>query len=434
MSARRCLLPNGVRRVFSSLAIYNYRVFWLGQLVSLSGTWMQTTAQAWLVLKLTNSPAALGTVTMLQFLPVTLLTLFGGVLADRWPKRKVVFCTQSVAMLQASLLAVLVLTNAVQLWQVYALALVLGVVNAFDNPTRQAFVVEMVGKECLQNAVALNSSLFNSARIIGPAVGGVAIGTIGVGAAFLFNSLSFLPLIVGLIIMRAGELYDAPQPRRGGMFQQVGEGIRYAAGTPAVLLVLIIVGVLGTFGYNFTTVLPLIARYVLDAGAEGLGFLTAAMGLGSLAAALAMASARRTSPAVLLAAAAIFSVLLLLVGLSTSLPVTLGLLVALGVTSIVFSAGANTRLQLSAPNELRGRVMSLYFLLFAGTTPIGGLLVGVLAQRLGVRPAVMLMGFICLLGVAGAAVFARRVRRGARDTVMAAPAPSSAGVRYSQSK
>jgi len=396
-------------RTFESLAIFNYRVFWLGQLVSVSGTWMQSTAQAWLVLKMTNSPLALGTVTMLQFLPVTVLTLFGGVLADRLPKRKVVFCTQTVAALQALLLAVLVLTNTVQLWQIYALALLLGVVNAFDNPTRQAFVVELVGKEHLQNAIALNSSLFNSARVIGPAIGGIVITAAGIGQAFLFNGLSFIPLIVGLLFLRPGQFYAVPQPQRGNMFRQLAAGVRYAAGTPEVLLILMTMAVMGTFGYNFNTILPLIAKYVLHAGAFGLGILTSALGIGSLIAALGVASARRTSHAVLLGAAALFSVVLTLVGLSPWLPLTLALLVLLGAASIVFSASANTRLQLTTPPELRGRVMSLYFLLFAGTTPIGGFLVGVLATRMGVGATTVLFGAICLLGVAGASLFARRM-------------------------
>ncbi len=396
-------------RTFESLAIFNYRVFWLGQLVSVSGTWMQTTAQAWLVLKMTNSPLALGTVTMLQFLPVTLLTLFGGVLADRLPKRKVVFCTQTVAALQALLLAFLVLTNTVQLWHIYALALLLGVVNAFDNPTRQAFVVELVGREHLQNAIALNSSLFNSARVIGPAIGGIVITAVGIGQAFLFNGLSFIPLIVGLLFLRPGQFYAVPQPQRGNIFRQLGAGVHYAAGTPEVLLILMTMAVMGTFGYNSSTILPLIAKYVLHAGAFGLGILTSAMGVGSLIAALGVASARRTSHAVLLGAAALFSVVLLLVGLSPWLPLTLALLVLLGAASIVFSASANTRLQLTAPPELRGRVMSLYFLLFAGTTPIGGFLVGVLATRMGVGATTVLFGAICLLGVAGASLFARRI-------------------------
>jgi len=399
-------VPNRLNRTFGSLAIYNYRLFWFGQLISLSGTWMQTTAQAWLVLKLTNSPVALGTVTMLQFLPVTLLTLFGGVLADRLPKRTVLIGTQSTAAAQALLLAFLVLGNLVQVWEIYALALVLGIVNAFDNPTRQAFVVEMVGKEQLQNAIALNSSLFNAARIIGPAVGGLVISTVGIGQAFLINGLSFIPVLGGLAFMRPGELFPTPHPARGKVFKQLAEGLRYVRGTPDVLLTLIAVGVLGTFGYNFTTILPLIAKYVLHGGAGDLGLITSAMGLGSLGAALGVAGARQTSLTVLLSAAALFSLLLILVGLSSWLPVTVALLLIMGVASIIFSASANTRVQLSTPAHLRGRVMSLYFLLFAGTTPIGAGAIGLLAARLGVQTAIVLMGMVCLLGVGIAAILA----------------------------
>jgi len=414
-------LSNGLGRTFSSLAIYNYRVFWIGQLISISGTWMQTTAQAWLVLKLTDSSVALGTVTMLQFLPITLLTLFGGVLADRLPKRAVVFCTQSVAAAQALVLAILVLTNTVHLWQVYALALLLGVVNAFDNPTRQAFVGELVGKDHLRNAVALNSSLFNAARVVGPAAGGVIISTIGIGQAFLFNGISFIPVLVGLALMRPQDFYATGRPPRANVFRQVAEGVRYAVGAPDILLVLLLMAVVGTFGYNYTTILPLLAKYVLGTGAVGLGVLTSAVGVGSLVAALAVASARRISQAVLLGAAMVFSILLLLVGLSSWLPLTLLLLGLMGAVGIVFTSSANTRLQLTTPGELRGRVLSLYFLLFAGTTPLGGFLVGVLAARLGVQPTVVLMGAFCIAGVAAAAVFARARSQGARERQ---PSPS----------
>ncbi|HXT36009.1 MAG TPA: MFS transporter [Chloroflexota bacterium] len=400
-------MPNRLNRTFGSLAIYNYRLFWFGQLISLSGTWMQTTAQAWLVLKLTNSPVALGTVTMLQFLPVTLLTLFGGVLADRLPKRTVLIGTQSTAAAQALLLAFLVLAGLVQVWEIYTLALVLGIVNAFDNPTRQAFVVEMVGKEQLQNAIALNSSLFNAARIIGPAVGGLVISTVGIGQAFLINGLSFIPVLGGLALMRPGELFPTPHLARGKVFKQLAEGLRYVRGTPDVLLTLIAVGVLGTFGYNFTTILPLIAKYVLHGGAGDLGLITSAMGVGSLGAALGVAGARQASLTVLLSAATVFSLLLILVGLSSWLPVTVALLLIMGVASIIFSASANTRVQLSTPAHLRGRVMSLYFLLFAGTTPIGAGAIGLLAARLGVQTAIVLMGGVCLLGVGIAAMIAR---------------------------
>ncbi|HVA91685.1 MAG TPA: MFS transporter [Chloroflexota bacterium] len=390
-------------RTFGSLAIYNYRLFWFGQLISLSGTWMQTTAQAWLVLKLTNSPVALGTVTMLQFLPITMLTLFGGVLADRLPKRTVIIGTQSTAAAQALLLAFLVLSNQVHVWEIYALALVLGIVNAFDNPTRQAFVAEMVGPEQLQNAIALNSSLFNAARIIGPAMGGLVITTVGIGQAFLINGLSFFPVLAGLALMRPAEFFATPHLARGKMLRQLAEGLRYVRSTPDVLLTMIAVGVLGTFGYNFTTILPLIAKYVLHGGAGDLGLITSAMGVGSLAAALGVAGARQASLKVLLSAATFFSLMLILVGLSSWLPVTLILLLVLGVMSIIFSASANTRVQLSTPAHLRGRVMSLYFLLFAGTTPLGAGAVGLLAARLGVQAAIVLMGSMCVIGVGIAA-------------------------------
>lgn len=396
------------RRTFSSLAVYNYRVFWIGQLVSISGTWMQTTAQAWLVLKLTNSPTALGTVTLLQFLPVTLLTLFGGVIADRAPKRALLFCTQSVGALQAVLLGLLVVTNLVQLWQIYLLALLLGIVNAFDNPTRQAFVAELVGRNRLQNAVALNSMLFNAARVVGPAIAGIVISAVGIGQAFLVNAVSFVPVLVGLALMRPREFHATHRPVRANVFRQLRAGIRYAVGTSDVALTLILVGILGTFGYNFTTVLPLLARYTLHADAMGLGLLTSAVGMGSVIAALGVASARRTSQSVIFGAAAAFSVVLTLVGISSRLPLTLALLVALGIASIVFSSSANTRLQMASPDELRGRVMSLYFLLFAGTTPIGGMLVGELAAHAGVQLTVVMLGTICLLGVAGTTLYARR--------------------------
>jgi predicted MFS family arabinose efflux permease len=270
-------------------------------------------------------------------------------------------------------------------------------------------VAELVGRKHLQNAIALNSTLFNAARVVGPAIGGVIISAVGLGEAFLLNAVSFIPMLVALALMRPREYYSTPKSPRDNVFRQLAEGLRYAINTEEVLLMLIAVAVLGTFGYNFSTILPLLAKYVLNAGALGLGMLTSAVGVGSLIAALGVASARRTSRAVILKAGALFSIVLMLVGISTWLPLTLGLLVILGGAGIVFSSSANTRLQLSVPNELRGRIMSLYFLLFAGTTPIGGILVGVLAAHFGVRPTVVLFGLLCGLGIGGTAVFARRL-------------------------
>ena len=279
-----------VGRTFNSLAVYNYRLFSASQLISLSGTWMQTTAQGWLVLKITNSAVALGTVVALQYFPVALFTLFGGALADRLPKRTVLVGTQSLAAVQALVLAILVLTHSVQLWQIYVLALLLGTINAFDSPTRQAFVSELVGPDRLQNAIALNSSLFNTARIVGPALAGIVISVIGIGPAFLFNALSFIPVIAALLLLHRGELYTSVRAARDNIFRQVGEGVRYAVRTPNILIVLLALAFIGTLGYNYPIFLPLLAKFVLRAGATGLGVLTSAVGVGALMGAIVMAS------------------------------------------------------------------------------------------------------------------------------------------------
>ncbi len=397
-----------VGRTFNSLAVYNYRLFSASQLISLSGTWMQTTAQGWLVLKITNSAVALGTVVALQYFPVALFTLFGGALADRLPKRTVLVGTQSLAAVQALVLAILVLTHTVQLWQIYVLALLLGTINAFDSPTRQAFVSELVGPDRLQNAIALNSSVFNTARIVGPALAGIVISVIGIGQAFLFNALSFIPVIAALLLLHRGELYTSVRAARDNIFRQVGEGIRYAVRTPNILIVLLALAFIGTLGYNYPIFLPLLAKFVLRAGATGLGALTSAVGVGALMGAIVMASARRASQQRVLVAGFLFSILLMAVGLSHFLPVTLLLLAAMGGAGIIYTSSSNTRLQSLTPGPLRGRVMSLYLLLGVGTTPIGGFLVGVLSAWFGVQPTIVLMGAGCLVGIIAVIAYARR--------------------------
>ena len=390
-----------MNETFRALRHRNYRLFYFGQTISLSGTWMQTIAQAWLVLQITNSKAALGTVTMLQFLPITVLVMFAGVIADRVPKRNFIIGTQTLAMLQALGLTALVWLGHIQLWHVYLLALALGLVNAFDQPTRQAFVVEMVGKDDVMNAVALNSGMFNAARLVGPAAGGFVIALVGVKGAFLLNGVSFLPVIVALLMMRTTELRTASRDTGPvDPLQELREGLSYAFRTPAVLLIVILMGVIGTFGYNFTVVLPLLDRYVLGQGSVGLGFLTAAVGLGALASALLLANRGRATKWALFAGGLAFSVLLGAVALSRWYPSTLLLLVALGAASTVFAATANTSLQLSAPDRLRGRLMALYMLLFAGSTPVGGFLTGLMAEHLGVSTAVGIEALLCLIGLA----------------------------------
>lgn len=413
--------PDLLGDTFRALRNRNYRLFYFGQIISLSGTWMQTIAQAWLVLQITDSKVALGTVTMLQFLPITIFVLFAGVIADRVPKRNFILCTQTLAMSQAFILAMLVWSGRIELWHVYVLALVLGLANAFEQPTRQAFVVEMVGKDDLMNAVALNSGMFNAARLVGPAIGGVVIATVGVKAAFLLNGISFLPVIAGLMMMRTAELF-APMRKSDRKLNPLGElreGLAYSFRTPPALLIIILVAIIGTFGYNFTVMLPLVDRYVLHRGSVGLGFMTAAVGLGALISALAIARREQATRYTLFAGATTFSLLLGAVALSHWFLVTLLFLLLLGVANTAFAATANTSLQIVSPDHLRGRVMALYMLLFAGSTPIGGYLTGYMAEHLGVQTAVGIEAALCLFGVAAglAYFFSHRQQIGGTPTM-----------------
>jgi MFS family permease len=415
------------RDTFLALGVRNFRLFWLGQLISVSGTWMQTIGQAWLILSLTSSAFAVGTVTTLQYLPITFLVLFGGVFADRVPKRGFLVGTQSAAMLQALILGLLVSTGAVRVWHVYLLALALGVTNAFDNPTRQAFVPEMVGRDLVTNAVALNSTLFNAARIVGPAVGGVTIATIGIDGTFYLNAASFIPVIIALLMMRPADLFPVTKGE-GKLFQQLREGVSFAYRTPQVLLILIVLFFIGTFGYNFSTALPLLAKFVLNVGSVGFGVMTAVLGVGALLAALTIAYLRRAGETQILLGGGVFSVLLILVGLSRWFAVTLPLLVLLGFAGIVFTASANTRLQLLSPGYLRGRIMSLYVLLFAGTTPIGAFLLGNAAERIGIQRSVVLFGIISAVGVVvGMFYRAGHLSRTRSDNSAPPPAASTSG-------
>jgi MFS family permease len=402
---------------FRSLRNHNYRLFFFGQMISLTGTWMQTIGQAWLVLDLTHSPLALGTVTMLQFLPISLLVLFGGVIADKVPKRRLLVLTQTAAMTQAFVLAFLTWSGLIALWQIYLLATMLGLTNALDNPTRQAFVVEMVGRDDVTNAVALNSSMFNSARLIGPAVGGVIIAVVGVGAAFFINGVSFIAVIIGLLLMRPALLHPASRGGEGRLLEQLAEGLRYSLRTPSILLILILMASIGTFGYNFTVVLPLLARNVLHVGSIGFGAMTSAVGVGSLMAALALATLRKPSRRTLLVGATAFAAILAAVAASHWYVLTLVLLVALGVAGISFTATANSTLQITAPDHLRGRVMSLYMLLFAGTTPIGGQLTGIMAEHIGIQSTVGIEAAICALGIAAALAYLAAQRAPARANI-----------------
>ena len=348
---------------FRALRVRNYRLFWTGQLISQTGSWMQRTAQDWLVLQLTHSPFALGLVTALQFLPVLLLSLIGGVLSDRWPKHRLVIITQTAALLQAVTFATLVATGAIQLWHVYVLAFLQGTIVAMDNPVRQAFVVELVGRDHVVNAVALNSMLFNGARIIGPALAGIMIA----GASNLFtgialvlgvNAISFVAVLVGLIMIDPNALHRSAPGPAGKMGQRLLEGLTYVWHTPSVLLIMIIVAAIGTFGYNFSVVLPLLSGFVLHTNAAGYGGLSAFLGFGSLVGALGTAYTRQVTMRRLIIGSTVFSILLGAVAISTNFVLSGVLLVMLGFAGILFSTSANTLIQLTVPDELRGRVMS----------------------------------------------------------------------------
>jgi MFS family permease len=389
----------GLLRTFVALRHRNYRLFCFGQLISLIGTWMQSIGQVWLVLELTHSAWLLGVVGALQFLPVMLLSLFGGVLADRLPKRKVLLFTQSFAMLQAAILWILVAKGQVQIWEVLVLASLLGLTNSIDMPTRQAFVAEMVGREDLPNAIALNSSLFNMARIVGPGLGGIIIAWLGLAPLFLLNAISFIAVIVGLALIKMNELYaqakrstskgEAPKQ---STLQSLREGLAYVVRTPSVLLVIAVVGVISLFGINFNVILPLFATDVLHSGPEGFGFLSAAFGLGSLFSALWLAwGNRRPSIQHLLTGALAFCVLEIFFALSHLYVLSLVLIAAVGFAQIVFSATANTALQTVTPDYLRGRVMSVYMVVFAGSVPLGNLFTGGMAHLFG-APIALLIG------------------------------------------
>ena len=410
-SRQASLLPARLRQGFSALGVRNYRLFWLGQLISLTGTWMQTTAQAWLVLQLTDSPAALGVVAVCQFLPITLLSLFAGVVTDRFPRYRLLLGTQTAFLLQALVFGLLTASGHIALWHVYVLAALQGVITAIDNPTRQAFVPELIERERLANAVALNSLLFNGARIVGAAFGGLVIAQVGIAPALLLNAASFVAVIAELLRMDTRNFRTPADLIGQSVLGEVLEGLTYVARTPKVLTILLIVTFVGTFGYNFSVVLPLLAGYVLHTDAAGFGGLSAFLGVGSLVAALVMAFSQQVAMRRLVFGASGFSVLLGALALSRSYPLSAVLLVFLGFMGIIFATSANTLLQLTVPDRLRGRVMSLYILLFVGSTPIGSLLIGGLSSLIGGGEALLVCAIIALAGVVSATLYLWRVQQ-----------------------
>jgi MFS family permease len=388
------------RLTFAALSVSNYRRYYFGQAISLCGTWMQMTAQAWLVLSLTHSAAALGVVIALQTLPVLLLAPYGGVIADRIDKRRAMVGLQSAMGIQALILGLLTVTHVVQVWEVGLLATLLGLTNAFESPARQSFMLELVGPGHLRNAVTLNSVLVNVARSLGPAIAGILIATVGEGVCFLVNAGSFAAVVASLQTMDRTALNPTrPAPRAPG---QLREGLRYVRGTPALAVPLLMMAAVGCLTYEFQVSLPVMASRGLHAGPTGFGFMTAAMGVGAVLGGLLVAARGRTGTRPLVAAAGLFAVAM---GLATAAP-SLGLeLVALalaGAASISFMSTGNSTLQLTAAPEMRGRVMSLWFVGFQGSTPVGGPVVGWVMEAFGPRAGLGLGAVTCLLAaVAG---------------------------------
>jgi MFS family permease len=380
-------LRTAFRQTFSSLRIRNFRLYFTAQLISVSGTWMQSIAQAWLVLHLTGSGVDLGIVVGLQFLPMLLFGPVGGLVADRMNKRQLLFVTQTGGAVLALVLGVLVVSHQVQLWQVYALAGLLGVVNLFDNPARQTFMIEMVGRDDLPNAVSLNSVVMNASRIVGPALGGLVITIFGLGVCFFVNAASYVAVIVGLSMMRNAELLPTERvaPARG----QIREGFRYVWGTPSLRNTLLAIALIGVFAYNFTVTLALLAKGTFHGGPGTYSLLTSCMAVGAVAGGLIAAHRARPTPRLLQVLALVFGGLMAAVALAPTLVLAAVLIVFMGAASIGFIATANATLQLSAEPAMRGRVMALYAMAFLGTTPIGAPLVGAIAQWTNPRVALL---------------------------------------------
>jgi predicted MFS family arabinose efflux permease len=397
--------PSGLR----ALNHAEFRLFFAAQLVALVGSWMQTVAQSWLVLQLTNSALALGFIATLQFGPILLFSLVSGVVADRVPQRTLLLGTQTALAGQALTLGLLAWSGHARYWHVGVLALLTGLVNTLDMPARQVFVADLVGREAVVNAVALNSAAFNAARIIGPAVGGVIIGHFGVVPAFLVNSLGFVVVIVALLTLGTRR---APASRHvASVVAQILEALRYTIRTPRLSTILLLLFIVSWCVFNFTVYVPLLARDVLGLGPEGFGFLMAALGVGAVSGALAIGT-RAHEPGVpaMLASAAVACTMLLGLAASRALAAVVGLLFITGFTGIVVTASCNTTLQLRTPDGLRGRVMSVYTLVASGTFPVSAFVVGAIAQAWGVSVALAVQGTAGLLALATLAA-RRRARR-----------------------
>lgn len=408
----------GLRRTFDSLTNRNYRVFMSGQLVSLCGTWMQSVGQGWLVLELTGDGTALGVTIALQCLPILLFAPLGGVIADRVPKRGLLMLTQVLAMLQAAAMGLLVATDHIELWMVYVMAAVLGTITAVDNPTRQSFVLEIVGPAALANAVTLNSVMTNVARVVGPAAAGILIALVGIAICFLLNALTFVAVIVALASMRASELTPSPPAARAR--GQLRAGLNYVLASRDLRVPVLMMTIVATLSYEFEVVLPLLAERTFEGGAGTFALFTSAMGAGAVIGGLTIAGRdRRGADHVIGWAAAGLGVSMLATAMAPTTLLAVVVLVGSGGSAIVFFATVNTILQLRADPAMRGRVMAFWAMGLFGTKPIGGALIGWTSEHAGPRIGLVVGGLAAL----GAALLGWRSVRGARLDSIGGPSP-----------
>ncbi len=397
-----------LKRIFASLRYRNFRLFWFGQGISLVGTWMQSIGQAWLILRLTNSPFLLGLIGAAQYTPILVLSVFAGSLVDRFPKRRLIILTQTVMAVLAFILWILTAHGIVTYWHVFVLAAFLGLATSLDVPARQAFLVDLVGRDSLMNAVALNSTTFNVARLIGPAVAGILIAKVGIAMTFLLNGLSFIPVILGLIMIDTDGLPG--RARAKNVVEDVKEGLRYIRNNALIFDVVMLMLLVSLFAINFNVVVPVYAKYVFHSNPEIFGFLMSALGVGSLfgAVLVALRSSRSPNAVFLILGGVVLSMFQMVIAFISGRYAAVVILFIIGFGAIIFTALTNTTIQLNTPDELRGRAMSVYSLVFMGVTPIGNLFIGGLADIAGVRISIFIGG---LLGTIPALYYLRKFLR-----------------------
>jgi MFS family permease len=394
---QQSVADNFFSNTFRALKYYNFRLFFAGQFISLTGTWMQTVAQSWLVYRLTGSVVLLGLISFAGQIPVFLLAPFGGVIADKYNRQRILVITQTVSMLTAFVLAILTLTQTIEVWHLFVLAVCFGLANAFDIPTRQAFVADMVGREDLLNAIALNSTMFNGARIVGPAIAGILVAVVGEGWCFFVNSTSYIAVIAGILLMK---ITPVVREVKGSTLSNIAEGFRFVAQNPPVRSLLLLLGLVSLMGMPYAVLMPIFADKILGGGSQTLGLLMGASGTGALTAALLLASRKNVfglGKWVLFASAGLGASLILF-SFSNNFYLSLLFMLPIGFSMMTQMSSSNTLIQAMVPDELRGRVMSVYSMMFMGMAPLGALMAGSLAGILGAPNTVALGGLVCILG------------------------------------